>query len=41
MKVTFDKNRILRTCVERSWRGFNANWLEQENDRLLTALKNN
>ncbi len=36
-----DKNRILRTCVERSWRGFNANWLEQENDRLLTALKNN
>jgi hypothetical protein len=36
-----DKNRILRTCVERSWKGFNANWLEQENDRLLTALKNN
>jgi len=36
-----DKNRILRTCVERSWKGFNANWLEKENDRLLTALKNN
>jgi hypothetical protein len=36
-----DKNRILRTCVERSWKGFNANWLEQENDRLLNALKNN
>jgi hypothetical protein len=36
-----DKNRILRTCVERSWKGFNSNWLEQENDRLLTALKNN
>ena len=35
-----DKNRILRTCVERSWKGFNANWLEKENDRLLTALKN-
>jgi hypothetical protein len=36
-----DRNHILRKCVERSWKGFNANWLEKENDRLLTALKNN
>jgi hypothetical protein len=36
-----DRNLILRKCVERSWKGFNANWLEKENDRLLTALKNN
>lgn len=36
-----DRNQILRKCVERSWKGFNANWLEKENDRLLTALKNN
>ena len=36
-----DRNNILRKCVERSWKGFNANWLEKENDRLLTALKNN
>lgn len=37
-----DKNKILRTCVERSWKGFNANWLEQENehDKLLAHLKN-
>ena len=36
-----DRNHILRKCVERSWKGFNANWLEKENDRLLNALKNN
>jgi hypothetical protein len=36
-----DRNNILRKCVERSWKGFNANWLDKENDRLLTALKNN
>lgn len=35
-----DRNNILRKCVERSWKGFNANWLEKENDRLLNALKN-
>jgi hypothetical protein len=36
-----DRNHILKKCVERSWKGFNANWLEKENDRLLNALKNN
>lgn len=33
-----DKNKILRTCVERSWKGFNHTWLEKENDTLLNAL---
>ncbi len=33
-----DKNRILRTCVERSWKGFNANWLEQETGVMLFLL---
>lgn len=33
-----DRNKILRKCVERSWKGFNHTWLEQENDTLLNAL---
>jgi len=33
-----DRNKILRTCVERSWKGFNHTWLEKENDTLLNAL---
>jgi len=38
-----DRNKILRTCVERSWKGFNHTWLEQENnnDKLLSILKGN
>lgn len=38
-----DRNKILRTCVERSWKGFNHTWLEQENnnDKLLAILKGN
>lgn len=35
-----NKNEILKICVERSWKGFNANWLEKENDTLLATLKN-
>ena len=33
-----DRNKILRKCVERSWKGFNHTWLEKENDTLLNAL---
>ena len=33
-----DRNKILRKCVERSWKGFNHSWLEKENDTLLNAL---
>lgn len=33
-----DRNKILRTCVERSWKGFNHTWLEKENDTLLSIL---
>ena len=33
-----DRNKILRKCVERSWKGFNHAWLEKENDTLLNAL---
>ena len=35
-----DRNKILRKCVERSWKGFNHAWLEKENDTLLNALNN-
>lgn len=35
-----NKNEILKTCVERSWKGFKANWIEKENDTLLATLKN-
>jgi hypothetical protein len=33
-----NKNEILKKCVERSWKGFNHNWLEKENDTLLSIL---
>ena len=33
-----NKNEILKTCVERSWKGFNHNWLEKEHDTLLSIL---
>jgi hypothetical protein len=33
-----NKNEILRTCVERSWKGFNHSWIEKENDKLLAIL---
>lgn len=33
-----DRNKILRKCVERSWKGFNHTWLEKQNDTLLNAL---
>lgn len=33
-----NKNEILRTCVERSWKGFNHSWIEKENDKLLANL---
>ena len=33
-----ERNRILRICVERSWKGFNSTWLEKENDTLLSIL---
>ena len=33
-----DRNKILRKCVERSWKGFNHTWVEKENDTLLNAL---
>lgn len=33
-----DRNKILRKCVERSWKGFNSTWLEKENDTLLSIL---
>tara|TARA_R110000868_G_scaffold68675_1_gene202933 strand:+ start:1706 stop:2362 length:657 start_codon:yes stop_codon:yes gene_type:complete len=33
-----NKNEILRTCVERSWKGFNHSWIEKEHDKLLANL---
>lgn len=33
-----NKNEILRTCVERSWKGFNHSWIEKEHDKLLAIL---
>jgi len=33
-----NKNEILRTCVERSWKGFNHTWIEKEHDKLLANL---
>ena len=29
-KCKLDKNEILKTCVEKSWGGFNSNWIEEE-----------
>jgi hypothetical protein len=29
-KSKLDKNEILKTCVEKSWGGFNSNWIEEE-----------
>jgi hypothetical protein len=33
-----NRNEILRTCVERSWKGFNHSWIEKEHDKLLSNL---
>ena len=33
-----NKNEILKTCVERSWKGFNHSWIEKEHDKLLAIL---
>jgi hypothetical protein len=33
-----NKNEILKTCVERSWKGFNHTWIEKEHDKLLANL---
>jgi len=33
-----NKNEILKTCVERSWKGFNHSWIEKQNDKLLAIL---
>ena len=33
-----NKNEILKTCVERSWKGFNHSWIEKEHDKLLANL---
>jgi hypothetical protein len=29
-KCKLDKNEILKTCVEKSWGGFNSNWIVEE-----------